>query len=215
MSITLYRCEFINALVLTKDITRTSIANDDTDFLLSQSCIVYKYEYLYRKYEDWYIQKNKRLEAHTPYALPGKNKRMKVYSGLDREPLVHTPGEAKRCPYDDTREIFQSLSNRNDLELIFVRAAGSDTDIPNGLSFLGYDVCYPPGGDGFSAICDCMFLCRWHGCDENGTEFADDFMQLNENGLFDSEQEAESYLCHYAIQDWSETGDFCILEIYK
>ena len=112
-------------------------------------------------------------------------------------------------------EIFQSLSGINDLEVIFVRVAGSDADIPNGLNFLGYDVCYPPGGDGFSAICDCMFLCRWHGCDEAGTEFTEDFMRLNENGLFDSEQEAESYLCHYAIQDWSETGDFCILEIYK
>ena len=41
------------------------------------------------------------------------------------------------------------------------------------------------------------------------------FMRLNENGLFDSEQEAEIYLRHYAIQDWAETGDFCILEIYK
>ena len=55
------------------------------------------------------------------------------------------------------RETYQSLSDRNDLEVIFVRAAGSDADIPYGLHFLGYDVCYPPGGDGFSAICDCMF----------------------------------------------------------
>ena len=117
--------------------------------------------------------------------------------------------------YDEMRETYQSLSDRNDLEVIFVRAAGSDADIPYGLHFLGYDVCYPPGGDGFSAICDCMFLCRWHGCDEAGTEFTDDFMRLNENGLFDSKQEAEIYLRHYAIQDWAETGDFCILEIYK
>ena len=92
---------------------------------------------------------------------------------------------------DEMRETYQSLSDRNDLEVIFVRAAGSDADIPYGLHFLGYDVCYPPGGDGFSAICDCMFLCRWHGCDEAGTEFTDDFMRLNENGLFDSKQEAE------------------------
>ena len=40
-------------------------------------------------------------------------------------------------------------------------------------------------------------------------------MRLNENGLFDSKQEAEIDLRHYAIQDWAETGDFCILEIYK
>lgn len=215
MSVSLYRCEFVNALTLTKDITRISIAKDDPDFLFSQSCIVYKYEYLYRKYEDWYIQKHKQLREHAPYALPGKSKSIRVYNGLDREPLAHSPGEAARCSYDEMLEIFQSLSGINDLEVIFVRAAGSDADIPYGLHFLGYDVCYPPGGDGFSAICDCMFLCRWHGCDEAGTEFTDDFMRLNENGLFDSKQEAEIYLRHYAIQDWAETGDFCILEIYK
>ena len=53
MSVSLYRCEFVNAPTLTKDITRISIAKDDPDFLFSQSGIVYKYEYLYRKYEDW------------------------------------------------------------------------------------------------------------------------------------------------------------------
>ena len=68
MSVTLYCCEFVNYPTLTKDITRISIAKDDPDFLFSQSCIVYKYEYLYHKYEDWYLQKHKQLEDHTPYA---------------------------------------------------------------------------------------------------------------------------------------------------
>lgn len=40
MSVSLYRCEFVNALTLTKDITRISIVKDDPDFLFSQSCIV-------------------------------------------------------------------------------------------------------------------------------------------------------------------------------
>ena len=97
MSVSLYRCEFVNALTLTKDITRISIVKDDPDFLFSQSCIVYKYEYLYRKYEDWYIQKHKQLGEHAPYALPGKSKSIKVYNGLDREPLAHTTGEAAQC----------------------------------------------------------------------------------------------------------------------
>ena len=91
MSVSLYRCEFVNALTLTKDITRISIAKDDPDFLFSQSCIVYKYEYLYRKYEDWYIQKHKQLGEHAPYALPGKSKSIKVYNGLDREPWLIPP----------------------------------------------------------------------------------------------------------------------------
>lgn len=111
MSVTLYRCEFVNALTLTKDITRISIAKDDPDFLFSQSCIVYKYEYLYRKYENWYIQKHKQLEERTPYALPGRNKHIKVYNGLDREPLAHNPGEATRCSHDEMMEIYQSLSD--------------------------------------------------------------------------------------------------------
>ena len=50
MSVTLYCCEFVYSPTLTKDITRISIVKDDPDFLFSQSCIVYKYEYLYRKY---------------------------------------------------------------------------------------------------------------------------------------------------------------------
>lgn len=89
-------------------------------------------------------------------------------------------------------------------------------DIPYGLHFLGYDVCYPTRRR--RLFCDMRlygFYGRWHGCVEAGTEFTDDFMRLNENGLFDSKQEAEIYLRHYAIQDWAETGDFCILEIYK
>ena len=114
MSVSLYRCEFVNALTLTKDITRISIVKDDPDFLFSQSCIVYKYEYLYRKYEDWYIQKHKQLGEHAPYALPGKSKSIKVYNGLDREPLAHTTGEAAQCSYDEMRETYQSLSDRND-----------------------------------------------------------------------------------------------------
>ena len=80
MSVTLYCCEFVYSLTLTKDITRISIVKDDPDFLFSQSCIVYKYEYLYHKYEDWYLQKHKQLEEHTPYALPGKNKIIRVYN---------------------------------------------------------------------------------------------------------------------------------------
>ena len=120
MSVSLYRCEFVYSPTLTKDIARISIAKDDPDFLFSQSCIVYKYEYLYHKYEDWYLQKHKQLEEHTPYALPGKNKIIRVYNGLDREPLAHSPGEAARCSYDEMRETYHSLSDRNDLEVIFV-----------------------------------------------------------------------------------------------
>ena len=79
--------------------------------------------------------------------------------------------------------------------------ADSGESIPQGLDFLGYDACYTPDSDGFSAICDCMFLCRWHGCDETGMAFADDFGRLNTHGLFRSKRETEDYLCRYLMQE--------------
>lgn len=46
-------------------------------------------------------------------------------------------------------------------------------------------------------------------------DITEEFERLNENGLFDSKEYAVKYLYHYLSQDWAETGDFCILEIYR
>ena len=70
MSVTLYRCEFVNALTLTKDITRISIAKDDPDFLFSQSCIVYKYEYLYRSTKIGTSKSTSNLKNARPMLCP-------------------------------------------------------------------------------------------------------------------------------------------------
>lgn len=83
------------------------------------------------------------------------------------------------------------------------------------MCFLGYDVSYPLDGNGFYAICDCMFLCRWHGCDESDTEFLSEFGKLNVNGLFNSKEEVTQYLQHYLSQERAETGEFCIVKIYR
>ena len=176
----------------------------------AQFCIVEKYESLYEK-------ALVRFKENTIYALPGKNKKIRVYNGIDREPLDYTPDEMDQFSMEEVLKYYNELDNKN-LDLIFYRMAGYDKEIPDRLAFIGFDVGYLFGktyGDGFSAICDCMFLCRWHGCDEDGTEFIKEFQQLNKNGLFDSEEQAVDYLYHYLSQDWAETGDFCILEIYE
>ena len=58
-------------------------------------------------------------------------------------------------------------------------------------------------------------ICRWHGCDEEGTLFLEDFNKLNENGLFDHWQDAYDYLVKYLSEDWTERGTFGIYEVYR
>ncbi len=180
-------------------------------YVLSQFCIVKKYDVLYR-------EALPRFEKHrnTPYALLGKEKGMRIYKGIDREPLEYTP--------DDFHEYIQESAirysdaiHKQDADLLFVRVVGCDAKIPDGFALLGYDTAWVFGHgacDGFSAICDCMFLCRWHGCDAEGTEFVSEFQKLNENGLFDCAEDAEAYLMHYLAQDWAELDEYCIYEIY-
>lgn len=210
MPVTLYRCDFTDPNSQTKSLTRLSVPAEEAYFPLSKACIVYRYAYLYRR-------ESGRFTAYdtTPYALPGRNKQMRSYDGFDRNPLDYTPDAEEPRTYDEIRALRQSLPNSGNLETIFVRVADSGESIPQGLDFLGYDACYTPDSDGFSAICDCMFLCRWHGCDETGTAFADDFGRLNTHGLFRSKRETEDYLCRYLMQEWAETGDFCVLEVYR
>ena len=193
MPIILYHCDDPG------DIKQISLSEKIADPRLSNLCIVYKYDVLYK-------QESERFGENTPYALPGKNKTMRIYNGFDRDPLDNSPLDEKQYSYAEMQAICRSLDNRDELEIIYVRASGSGISIPAGMSFLGYDV---------SAICDCMFLSRWHGCDENGTEFIEEFSKLNENGLFSTSEEAEKYLYHYLSQEWAETGDFIILEIYR
>ena len=203
MSVTVYTCNVLGSIV------PVTLSQEEADFVFSQYFIVEKYEHLYEK-------NIKRFHsADTPYALPGKGKKVRPYYGFDREPMRYTPDGAEQFSFGDISAAFRSLPEKDNCEIIYVKVADSDADKPEGMSFLGYDACYPLDGDGFSAICDCMFLCRWHGCDENGTEFLQEFEALNENGLFNSQEEAVRYLRHYLSQDWAESGEFCIVEIYR
>lgn len=199
MDCVIYSCEDSDG------IKELSLDEYQWPFISSQFCIVKKYEYLYKealprflKFED------------TPYALPSKRKAMYVYKGIDREPLEYTPDDFHEYTEEKAVQYFASIS-RQDAELLFIRAAGCDDDIPDGLTLFGYDAAWVFGHgvcDGFSAICDCMFLCRWHGCDDEGKEFLSDFRLLNHNGLFNTAEDACAYLKHYLNQDWTEEGEY-------
>ncbi len=105
--------------------------------------------------------------------------------------------------------------NADDYELIWLRSIGSKTQIPTEYKFVGYDISCPADYQGaFSIICDCMFNCRWHGCDEQGTLFATDYDKLNENGLFDEWQDAYNYMVKYLNEEWTERGVYDIFEVY-
>lgn len=205
MSLTAYSCIIPGEIDI--------IVSDDyfADFSPMQFCIVKKYEKLYEKEYDRFKDSD-----YTPYALPGKSKNIRIYSGLDREPNEFTPDDIDEYSIKEVLNYYQSLDNQ-DAELIFYRIDGYEKEVPKGLKFIGYDVGYLYGkgnNNGFSIICDCMFLCRWHGCDYEGVEFKKEFDMLNKYGLFDSNKDAISYLYHYLNQDFAEIGSFCIYEIY-
>lgn len=204
MACRIFRCEHPGEIV--------ELSPDEVLGLYSpaQFCIVRNYDSLYEK-------ASASFGGDTPYALPGKNKSIRRYLGIDREPLDHTPEDMDEYSEDEAFRCFHQLEDA-DLELIYYRVCGAEQETPTGLELLGYDAGYTFGrgyGDGFSAVCDCMFLARWHGCDKEGTEFAEEFHRLNENGLFGSQEQALAYLFHYLNQDWAETGDFCVMEIYR
>ncbi|MBR6776872.1 MAG: hypothetical protein IKM27_03905 [Clostridia bacterium] len=113
-------------------------------------------------------------------------------------------------------EILTAFEKHEDYELLWVRMSGTDAPVPEGYRFLGYDVTDSPRFCGmFSIICDCMFICRWHGCDEGGTLFTEEFASLNENGLFSQWQHAYDYMIKYLHQPWAETGEYGIYEVYS
>lgn len=124
-------------------------------------------------------------------------------------------GDCKIFTFESDALMFLGMhSNADDYEIIHFRAAGCDEAYPRDYTFLGYDVGYPAdNAEAFSIICDCMFICRWHGCDEEGKLFVDDFNKLNKNGLFDSFDDAYHYIVKYLNEDWSEKGDYYIYEI--
>lgn len=192
-----------------------------------------KYDVLYKqalpRFADW----------PRVYGLPYKEQPSHIYLGTGRDglDLLDTMKrelsdeqtevglrflEDRTCGYElmDNEETglqFMSLFEaEEDYELIWVRNHGSEDRVPMGYEFLGYDVSYCPDYSGsFSMICDCLFICRYHGCDLEGSLFAEDFAKLNCNGLFDLWQDAYSYMVKYLNEAWTEHDEYFILEVWR
>ncbi|MGN0518612.1 MAG: hypothetical protein ACI4II_07820 [Acutalibacteraceae bacterium] len=200
----------------------------------SQFCTVKKYNILYDE-ELPRFQK----EPLNIYAIPFFDKPQKIYNGTGRMGLDLPDKHRRNLTKQEKKmvdKIFKDFTFADELmsneasalqyislfddadkyELIWVQNSGVKESIPKGYEFIGYDISYPCDySGGFSIICDCMFICCWHGCDENGTFFLSDFEKLNSNGLFDVWQDAYDYMVKYLGEEWSERGEYCIFEIYK
>ena len=202
----------------------------------SSFAIVKKYPILYAEHLKWF---KKHISKHIS-GLPFDNTPDKFYRGADREGtsvygLYNSEFRSKRSALEEqtiTRLLENDnelsivadeadavllhglLQKRNEYELIYARPVGSSDDYPENYHFMGYDICYPVDcSGGFSIICDCLFICKWHGCDTDGTRFIEDFNKLNEYGLFDTVDDAYRYMVKYLNEDWSEKGRYCIYEI--
>lgn len=218
---------------------KTLYTCDDTGLIFEQ-CYRYPAAFcVVRKYELIYAENLPRFSCPRQiYALPFGKKPFKVYLGTDREGASEyslgirsdlTDGErallermheqsgelGAMLRSEADAELFHGMLEATDeYELIHARCAGSDEPYPEDYEFLGYDVSYPVDcGGAFSIICDCMFICRWHGCDDEGTLFQENFDKLNEHGLFSSFDDAYAYMVKYLNEDWSERGDYSIFEV--
>lgn len=207
-SIKVYLCEEPGQI---NETTADELMYIDYPVATSQFCIVRKYAVMRDA-----ILPNFNGERNLPYAYPEQNVKKKEYYGIDREELLYTPEEMAVFSETQADEYLNSLENKQDLELIFVRAYGQEDSIPSGYTFYGYDVSYPVGelSDGFSIIGDCLFWGRWHGCDREGTMFANEYKALNRYGLFNTAEEAYLYMVKYLNQNFAGTGEYILYEVY-
>jgi hypothetical protein len=193
--------------------------------------VVKRFEVLYRNF----AQKTHFNRAI--YALPEASTDWTAsrvrYHGLDRNPItawddaralaaqirIAEIGEVPRwigCyllqPEDVTDVLkWAEAEVPGEYEPIWARLAGSEITPPMSYRLVGYEPSFFPGGY-FSASCDCMCFPRWHGTDVEGVLFSEHFKRLNNNGLFESSNEAVNFLSYYLSFDWTEQGDFTIIE---
>ena len=172
------------------------------------------------------------------YGLPYHEKPEKSYFGFDRHGLcgfdekktVLSDGQRKLSEFVkeqdengdqlmhtlDHAEFFCSIfAHEEQYEILWCRPEGSDEPAPNGFFSMGLDVGYTPCCEGgFSILCDTLFLCRWHGCDREGTLFRDDYERLNDYGLFSLVSDAKLFMEKYFAQPWTERGRVGIFEVF-
>lgn len=194
-----------------------------------------------KKYDALYAEELPRFrkQPRNIYALPYDDQPSRIYNGTGRMGLdlgnkhrKRLAGEQRKLAKkflddynfadelmqtENTAQQFVSLFEESDqYELIWVRNSGTKRSAPEGFEFIGYDISYPCDySGGFSIICDCLFICRWHGCDQEGVLFLPEFGKLNANGLFDDWQSAYEYMVKYLSEDWTERGTYCIFEVFR
>jgi large subunit ribosomal protein L7/L12 len=115
--------------------------------------------------------------------------------------------------FEDARDVYLTLGEPKDWEIVWAQLTGESGQAPPQSVRLGCEPSWYPGGY-FSALCDCMCFPRWHGTDEAGTLFADYHARLNAHGLFESQHDAAEFLRFYLSLDWTETGEYSIVEVY-
>ena len=181
-------------------------------------CIVEKYEYVYKKE----LPRFNKVPGTKPYGLPYEDIPKKKYLGIGNISYERIPQSfdfyIDSCLKAESEviQIRKTLFSEKTCDIVWFRINGSNACIPDGYTACGYDVTYEPDINGaFSIINDCMFICKWHGCDEEGIAFLDFFLTLNQNGLFDKAETAIQYMKHYLSFEWAERGDYCICEIFR
>jgi hypothetical protein len=192
--------------------------------------IVKTYPNLYQEY----AQRYKLTKAF--YALPridrSPNNYEIQYRGLDRDALdpykdSKKLAEIRMAELEENNEctdgflflpstvkdVLSYLDNADAYEVIWTKIAKSSHPIPEQFLSIGFEPSYFVG-DHFSASCDCMLIPRWHGSDEEGTLFDDYFRKLNKYGLFEAPDTALAFLDYYLSFDWTETGEYEIVEVF-
>ena len=181
-------------------------------------CIVEKYDYVYQKELPRFNEKI----GIKPYGLPYDDKPKKMYLGignLSYENATQTCRFYSESCLKSENEVIvirDTLFSKEHCDVVWFKVYGSIANAPNGYESCGYDITFVPEINGaYSIINDCMFICKWHGCDYEGTTFHDYFIALNNNGLFSDIEIAIRYMKYYLSFEWTERGEFCICEIFR
>jgi len=227
-NITIYSCEEPNTIVEISfdDLPiYDALPNKKSGFL-----IIEKFDFVYQRELHRFIELKSNPAYHHAYAHPlndePKNRYLGICPRVPPEEYFPTnfPSKNNGEDFDSVADTenealtkMKMLKSPNNYDLVWYRLLGASKETPNGYYFIGYDVNYPPSEiyGSFSIINDCMFICQYHFCDEEGTAFIEYFNQLNVNGLFENENVAISYMKHYLSFEWAETGDYCICEVYR
>jgi hypothetical protein len=213
------------------------MAEPDAAFLILKTFEHLHGEYVtrYNSTRDWYAIP--RIDRK-PLDMPVR------YRGVDRDALRPASGTGadtqdrllaeirlselekdERCfgafiySLDDALDVLGYLSMdgfANEYELGWIKKANSKEPAPADFCSLGFEPSYffPDSDSPFSPSCDCMLFPRWHGTDQEGRLFLPHFQQLNNCGLFPTPQQAKDFLAFYLSFDWTETGDYEIVEVF-